>query len=313
MPEAPSNNTRSLSSLSGLPSTTPMPNQLLDEWMPLLGDTQWRLLCVIVRQTMGWSDPTSHSTGGRKTRDWLTHSQLKTRTGRASAALSAALDDLVQRGLVEVQDERGRVLCTPAERRRARGRLYYRLHPRLGYAGDFHTIEQVANRPLLKDARETSQSEFHKTKTTKENETKDFINIEFSQSEEGVSKPASLQDSTETNDSMIALEVIKSTTNEGHEEATVLAGAALYFVSRYREQYLIYHGGKETPPISEAGWELLHRHLSRHSIEQLEKWLPAFFESTFGYVRRRNYSLESFLNSLHILQTAQNAQRRTQK
>ena len=34
---------------------TAFPNVLLDQVMPSLRDTEWRLLCVIVRQTVGWN------------------------------------------------------------------------------------------------------------------------------------------------------------------------------------------------------------------------------------------------------------------
>jgi|GEM_PF-2597351 len=103
---------------------TAFPNALIDDIMPLLRDTQWRVLCVVVRQTIGWRSPDGR---GRKSRDWLTQSQLKRRTGRASEALSRAVDGLVRRGLIEVVDEQGSGLTTAAERRRCRGRLYYRL------------------------------------------------------------------------------------------------------------------------------------------------------------------------------------------
>ena len=48
--------------------STPFPSHLLDDAMPLLSDTEWRVLCVVVRQTLGWED----GQGGRKREDWLT-------------------------------------------------------------------------------------------------------------------------------------------------------------------------------------------------------------------------------------------------
>jgi len=84
--------------------TTPFPNFLLDHVMPTLKDTEWRLLCVIVRQTLGWQQ---QGGGPHKEWEWLTHRQLKARTGRASEALCKALDALVRKGLVEVWDEHG--------------------------------------------------------------------------------------------------------------------------------------------------------------------------------------------------------------
>ncbi len=110
--------------------TTSVPNDLLDRVMPTLRDTELRVLLVVVRQTLGWQDGPNPSR--RKERDWLTQSQLMRRTGRASEAVSAAVDGLVRAKLVEVQDRWGRPLVTPAERRRSLGKLYYRLQSELG-------------------------------------------------------------------------------------------------------------------------------------------------------------------------------------
>lgn len=100
----------------------PLPTRLIDELMPALSDTEWRVVCVVARATVGW-----RISGGHKPRDWLTQSQLKRRTGRASAAVSKAVDRLVRRGLLEVTDLSGLPLRTPAARRRSRSRLYYAL------------------------------------------------------------------------------------------------------------------------------------------------------------------------------------------
>lgn len=105
--------------------TTPFPDRLLDRLMPRLRDTEWRLLCVVVRQTFGWSV----SEGRTKQADWLSHSQLRRKTGRSSAALSLAIDFLCRNDLIAVQDDQGQPLISAAERRRHRGRLYFRLNP----------------------------------------------------------------------------------------------------------------------------------------------------------------------------------------
>ena len=102
---------------------TAIPNVLIDEVMPTLKDTEWRLLCVIARQTLGWVD----KNGKRKQRDWMSQSQLIARTGRNSAALSAALDVLVSGNLIECQTESGEPLFTPGQRRQYRGRTYFSL------------------------------------------------------------------------------------------------------------------------------------------------------------------------------------------
>jgi hypothetical protein len=114
------------STLAAKRGTTPFPNPLLDEVMPKLRDTEWRVLCVIVRQTRGWRDP---HTGRRKRSDWLTHRQLLRRTGRASAAVCRAIQRLVSNRLIQVHTERGALSLSAADRRRSGARLYYRLHP----------------------------------------------------------------------------------------------------------------------------------------------------------------------------------------
>lgn len=109
--------------------STPFPNLLIDRVMPELSDTEWRLLCVVCRQTLGFVSP--DGTGNRRARDWLTHRQLKARTGRASEAVSRALDGLVRKDLIRVTGLDGRPLPTPAERRRCQGTLFFGLSPRL--------------------------------------------------------------------------------------------------------------------------------------------------------------------------------------
>jgi len=109
--------------------STPFPNVLIDQIMPNLSDTEWRLLCVVCRQTLGFTSEGGQ--GGRRTRDWLTHSQLKARTGRASEALSRAVDGLVRKNLIEVRTYAGEPLLTPQQRRRCQGMLFFSLAPRL--------------------------------------------------------------------------------------------------------------------------------------------------------------------------------------
>jgi hypothetical protein len=116
----------------GLPfpsESTPFPNLLIDRIMPDLSDTEWRLLCVVCRQTLGFVSQGGQP--GRRTRDWLTHSQLKARTGRASEAVSRAIDGLVRKNLIEVRTYAGEPLLTPPERRRCQGMLFFSLAPRL--------------------------------------------------------------------------------------------------------------------------------------------------------------------------------------
>lgn len=103
--------------------TTPFPNWLVDTAMPSLRDTEWRVLCVVARQTIGFRS----AFGGRKQFDWISHDQLKAKTGRESEAVSRAVDGLVRLRMIEVRSAAGYVLVTPRERRLYRGRLLYSL------------------------------------------------------------------------------------------------------------------------------------------------------------------------------------------
>lgn len=112
----------------------PIPAFLVDDLLPTLKDTELKLALVVLRQTWGRGKPA----------DWLSHSQLKRRTGRAGEAVSSAVDALVRRGVVEVVNERGVLLSDPASRRRERAKLLYRpgaLFRAAGSAGyaDAHT------------------------------------------------------------------------------------------------------------------------------------------------------------------------------
>uniref|UniRef100_UPI003750FDD7 hypothetical protein n=1 Tax=Armatimonas sp. TaxID=1872638 RepID=UPI003750FDD7 len=99
-------------------SEVSIPSAILDRWMPKLKDTELRILLLVARQTIGRSG---------KEVDWLAHSQLRKRTGRASEAVSAAVDSLIQKGLLEVFTVTGERLPTPEARRFHRGILLYRL------------------------------------------------------------------------------------------------------------------------------------------------------------------------------------------
>ncbi len=129
--------------------STQFPSHLIDEIMPQLKDTEWRLLCILVRQTFGW----------KKEWDWLSTSQLKARTGRATAAVSHAIETLVRLQLIEVRTMSGHCANSPMDRRKAREGLLFRL--------------QV---PVSADTT-ISKSENHKANTTIDEHTKIESNV----------------------------------------------------------------------------------------------------------------------------------------
>jgi hypothetical protein len=160
----------------GLTYTTPFPNVLIDEVMPHLKDTSWRVLCVIVRQTLGWHD----ASGLRKERDWLTRSQLKARTGRNSEAIAQAIDTLVRQGYITAQNSEGVPLKTPQERRRNHGHIYYGLteHWRsqigLSESRKSEQLPALAGSIFHTSSRKTKLTAGEKPNTTKETETKEI-------------------------------------------------------------------------------------------------------------------------------------------
>ncbi len=135
----------------GVPASAPvLLCRVVDDLLPSLKDTELRLLLVVLRQTLLRN----------KRFDWLASRQLKERTGRASEAVSAAIDALVTRGLLEVRNEQGRLLSTPQQRRREQGRLFFRLGPALlGVA----PVASVASEDRLMD---TARDVFDFPKTT---------------------------------------------------------------------------------------------------------------------------------------------------
>ncbi len=95
--------------------------------MPSLSESEWRVLLVILRQTLGWIDPASPT--GRKERDWITQSQFREKTGKSRDSISLAVASLVNQGLISVEDRAGGPLSTPKSRQNNRDRLYFRLLP----------------------------------------------------------------------------------------------------------------------------------------------------------------------------------------
>ncbi|MFC2108523.1 hypothetical protein ACFLS5_03585 [Candidatus Bipolaricaulota bacterium] len=51
------------------PGSTQVPNEIFDDIMPGLDDTELRVLLVINRQTLGWVE--NKCTGARKLFDWI--------------------------------------------------------------------------------------------------------------------------------------------------------------------------------------------------------------------------------------------------
>ncbi|BDI34131.1 hypothetical protein CCAX7_61820 [Capsulimonas corticalis] len=95
--------------------------------------TASRAECLVViavaRSTLGWQ---SGEPGRRRSTAALTHRQLKAATGcRSSTTISAAIDGLVRRGLLETLSDGGAILATSEQRRHYHRALRFRFPRRL--------------------------------------------------------------------------------------------------------------------------------------------------------------------------------------
>lgn len=104
-------------------NSTQIPNVIIDEWLPTLTGTEFRILIVIARQTYGWHKDT----------DYLSYSQLIKRTGSANGSIGNALKSLREKGFIKVMDSKGKQLFTKEE---CRGQeLHYQIgvtSPKIG-------------------------------------------------------------------------------------------------------------------------------------------------------------------------------------
>ena len=109
-----------------LAPVVPVPARYFDEDMPYLSDAEWRVLCIIIRQTLGWID--RENLGSRKQRDWISQSQFREKTGKSRDSISRAIAGLLTHNLIVIENHRGELMHTARARQKIRDRLYYRLN-----------------------------------------------------------------------------------------------------------------------------------------------------------------------------------------
>lgn len=239
----------------GLSRTSPFPNALIDEVMPCLNDTQWRVLCVIVRQTLGWHD---RQTGTRKARDWLTQSQLKARTGRNTEALAAAIETLVKQDYIVVEGKTGNPLDLPEKRRAYRDRCYYRLADvwlqRIGLR-----ITKFPGKDLMHVARVVSQHQERRT--------------EF----DGIEKSNRTKE-TQTKEKALPL--------TGNGQAEPYSAKVQEFIASFEKTSQECLGTRADTAVSPGQLASLRRLLRNHAEIDWKPYLQMFFRSDFQYAKR---------------------------
>ncbi|WP_298508168.1 hypothetical protein [uncultured Kordia sp.] len=102
-----------------LNNTTAVPNVFFDLQMSQLSGSAIRVYLKIVRNTIGWRDPS----GRIKGRDWISHSQFE-KVGLSNRSVTSAIEELLQNRLITVTDYVGNSLTNPIERKKAK-RVYY--------------------------------------------------------------------------------------------------------------------------------------------------------------------------------------------
>ncbi|MBK8298751.1 MAG: hypothetical protein IPK91_16035 [Saprospiraceae bacterium] len=102
-----------------------MPNILFDKHLPNLTGAEVKILLIIIRQTIGWIDK---STGNRKTRDRITQSQFRDKTGLAPRIISKTLKMLSEKDLIAITDQNNQSLKNSLDRK-GKSILYYALNP----------------------------------------------------------------------------------------------------------------------------------------------------------------------------------------
>lgn len=258
--------------------------------MPALNGSEWPLLCVVVRQTLGWYDPQS---GGRKRSDWLSHSQLKVRTGRGSDAVCRAVDGLVRKKLIEVRDERGRTLASSDERRRSCSRLFYSLAPQL--LQRLQPSQHASPVPVSRTA---------KAETTKETGT-NYRDRAFAKPERSPSAKTRAQyqngRSDEEGCGCIQAPPRPADSASTSTPAQPLSGEA----ERFAKAFQMSLGSDQLlPTLSPDDSAKLQAALEGFGFERLTQLTEVFLACDIAYIRKQGRTLSTFLavlNVLHVL------------
>lgn len=104
-------------------NVTFVPNEIFDIYLSKLSLSELKVLLVIIRQTMGWSN-------GKKCHaiDWISVSFFQRKTNLCRKSISMAIDGLQVKNLIYVFNGNGTLMVNAIDRRRCR-RLYFTYAP----------------------------------------------------------------------------------------------------------------------------------------------------------------------------------------
>ena len=255
------------------------------------------------------------------------------KTGRNSEALSKALDSLIKQCLVDVRDKAGKPLLTPQQRRQARGRIYYALHPllfqhmRTSEAGAVGTSPADAsaagkrpdNAGHVKseladelDAKESTSScsvfkrEDRKSEhplAAKANRTKETDTKEIGIKETATTSlfPQSDVGAVKTNGEVALGYLLSQEQLFDIRDMAALPPAMEGFIKIYCQAYARHFPNATPPAVFNSALARLHNLQQRHTETEMTKLLDLFFSCELAHIARQQYSLEAFVHNINIL------------
>jgi len=146
--------------------TTQVPNELVDQYLHHLNQSELKVILVVIRQVLGWIDP---KTKKRKRKDWISMSFFTRRTGLTRKSISIAIQDLIDKELLVALDYYERELRKPSQRR-GRKKIYYAYAPY--FREEKRTwVERFANKlTFAHNTKPTTTKEMFKEKNTHHNQ-----------------------------------------------------------------------------------------------------------------------------------------------
>jgi len=135
-------------------NTTPVPNRLFSDYLPILSAVELKALLLIIRGTLGWKDL---RTGKRKERDWISNSQFVKKAGMSERSVSTAIQSLVEKKIIKATDANGDDLSDPMNRKFA-SRVYYGLNATLNPTANFATKTKERVTTNVNTARQNIQT-----------------------------------------------------------------------------------------------------------------------------------------------------------
>lgn len=142
----------------GYKQTTHVPNEVFDNYLPILSGVELKILLIIIRQTYGWKEKESKE---RKRRDWISHSQFIKKCGVSRRSIARALSTLAKMKLITITNSEEELINSNIKRR-GKTRLSYAFN--LCQNGSEHVQFCPRTSAILAD---------NKTNYTKLNYTKD--------------------------------------------------------------------------------------------------------------------------------------------